>query len=1179
MRVWRLLLGLTIGLLSVAYALGPAQSVARPRHHRGPIYRDRSYTPAERAADLVARMSLREKAAEMISGDAPAIGRLGLKRYSWWSEAAHGVSGHQEIPGEVSDIWNATVYPTDLALGSSWDPGLMYREASAISDEAREIAPEQYRDLSFFAPTVNLSRDPRWGRNDETFSEDPFLTAAMASQYVNGLQGQDQSGRLLDAGGGYLKAIATLKHYAANNDEHDRITGSSNVDERTLREYYTAQFAQIIAQSQPGSMMSSYNEVNGTPAAANLHLMDTLARKTFGFGGYFSSDCDSIDSIVNGHHWQAPGYSRPLNETEAHAVANATGEDLNCNLFYTPLDYRALLPAASAEAIHTPADTYSVNDMDVSLERLFTARMQTGEFDNTNAEPWVRQARAQLHGARWTDSPTNGAITETPSRLALAQESADKAEVLLRNSVIRRRDGTVGPLLPIRVPPDGPFKVAVIGHEGNRYPLWLGGYSSQQDGAGVGNEVSPYAGIKAEIQSIDPSAQVDFYDGFQGGDPADTLQQIDPNAISAAAGYDYVIVDVGTDWTTSGEGFDRSTLALPGAQAQLIGQVAQANPNTILVMQTGGAVDLSSATPVPAIVWSSFNGQREGLGLADVLLDRYNPSGHLPFTWYASDSELPSITDYAIRPGAGSPGRTYMYFRGPVSFPFGHGLSYTTFSVSPVGVNSTRLTADDTLRTSVRVTNTGSLPGEDLVQLYIATPGVSGVPVKRLEGFQQIYLNPHQTGTVSLAVPIARLAFWEGSRDAVRDGLYQLQVANSAAPQDVLAARDFHVRGSLTPVPSVVTPSPQMPGDANRGIRQRLLFPVGTTVEPRLTVAMNDSSLYGYGSGRPLPAGARVSYSSDNPAVVSVAGGTIRTLASGVASVTAAVFYHHMTAHGQFVVRALSELGRIDVTIKPRGRGAAVTNPVPGFHPDTFSYDMTVPQNARVPKLTATSPDSGAHVTVVQAARVPGIGRIEITGPDGISHTYAIYFARPPRSFAGRIGRQWTWIRLDPGSERLAGGSVQIALEPGALNDHSARNVLVEPALGDWTITSRLSLATPPAVGQQAGIMAYQDDGNYLELALGPGRQLVLTATDDLSGTTVSQVLASYPFAGSTVWLRIAKSGAHYGTYFATDGVHYAPIYNVGAALAGTKVGLFAFGAGGGTASFGFFDVRSRSLH
>jgi beta-glucosidase len=222
--------GLLLGLIGLGLAFGQGAGLAGPRHHRGPIYRDRSYTPAERAADLVARMSLREKAAEMITGDAPAIGRLGLKRYSWWSEAAHGVGGHQETPGEISDIWNATVYPTDLALGSSWDPGLMYREASAISDEAREIAPEQYRDLSFFAPTVNLSRDPRWGRNDETFSEDPFLTAAMASQYVNGLQGQDQSGRLLDAGGGYRKAIATLKHYAANNDEHDRMTGSSNFD-------------------------------------------------------------------------------------------------------------------------------------------------------------------------------------------------------------------------------------------------------------------------------------------------------------------------------------------------------------------------------------------------------------------------------------------------------------------------------------------------------------------------------------------------------------------------------------------------------------------------------------------------------------------------------------------------------------------------------------------------------------------------------------------------------------------------------------------------------------------------------------------------------------------------------------------------------------------------------------
>src|ERR1019366_287450 len=238
-----------------------------------PIYLNRSYSFADRAADLVSRMTRAEKASQMDSSAAPAIPRLGVQAYGWWNESLHGVSRLQLTPsGNATVLDNTTSYPIDLSLGSSWDTSLMYQEASAISDEAREVVPENSLNLDFYSPTVNLSRDPRWGRNDETFSEDPLLTAAIASQYVNGMQGQDQQGHRLPQGGGYLKTITTIKHFAANNTEDTRLTGSANMDERTLREYYTAQFKQIIQQSHPGSIMSAYNEVNGTPSAADVHL-------------------------------------------------------------------------------------------------------------------------------------------------------------------------------------------------------------------------------------------------------------------------------------------------------------------------------------------------------------------------------------------------------------------------------------------------------------------------------------------------------------------------------------------------------------------------------------------------------------------------------------------------------------------------------------------------------------------------------------------------------------------------------------------------------------------------------------------------------------------------------------------------------------------------------------------
>lgn len=1201
-------LGLLLALGAPGVGARPKRHGAPPppRHHGGPIYRDPTYTPAERAADLVARMSLAEKAAEMIAGYSPAIRRLHIKQYGWWNEAAHGLRAQQILPGSstltpgnTTPLDNTTSYPTDLALGSTWDPSLMYQQASAISDEARELAPEQSTDLDFFSPTINLSRDPRWGRNDETFSEDPLLTADMAAQFVDGFEGKDPHGRLLPQGGGYLKAIATLKHYAANDNELLRKVDSSNMDERTLREYYTAQFARTIEQSQPGGVMSAYNSVNGTPSAANLHLMQTLARQTFGLDGYFTSDCDAIDDIVAGHDWQPRGYSRPVNATEARAFANAAGEDLNCNLSFLPFDYRNVLPAASGEGIRTPTDTYNVNDMDESLLRLFTARMETGEFDRVNSEPWVKRARAQLHGVQWTNDDSNNAVTETPERLALAQRVGDGAVVLLKNQPVRRSDGSVGPLLPLRVPTSGPFKVAVIGHLGARLRLWLGLYSSDQGSPGVANEVSPYQGIKAAIQAVNPSAQVDFYEGFTGGDAANSLTNIDQNAVAAAANYNYVIVDAATDWSTAGEDLDRLNLDLPGAQAQLIQEVAARNPNTIVAMQTLGDVNVSSFQgSVPAITWSSFDGQREGAALADVLLGKHDPSGHLPFTWYQSAAELPSITDYRIRPGAGTPGRTYMYFGGPVSYAFGYGLSYTTFKDSELRVSSAHPSADATERVTLNVTNTGAVPGENLVQLYVTTPGVKSEPRRRLEGFQQVYLTPGETRSVTLNVKVSDLAFWAGNRFAVHDGTYGFEIASSASSQDVLLRRSVQVHGRLTEKPSVVTASPQMAGDGARGIQQRVMFPENTAVEPHLTVSMNDGALYGYvhkGASRPLPSGARVSFQTDNPSVVTVSGGKLRTVANGVATITASVTDHGTTASGQFVVRVLSELSGIALGPKPNaashhGKKKSRTAPIPlpGFEPDKYTYDVIVPGGKRAPRILATSPDRRARVQTTQASGVPGAAHVKIMGPDNIIQHYTVYFARPATSFDGVVGKQWQWINADPGAVRVTGTSLTFTAQPGDLATGSARNVLVEPSLGDWSIDTRLTFSTPPdAAGQAAGIVAYQDNGNYLKLdwEFGPGGAgLVETTTDSLSGLPVSQVLATVPTAGrlrNTVWLRMVKHGPRFTTYYSSDGTHFSSLYSAGANLADVKVGLFAVGSGQ-TVSFGYFHVRNAgpvSLH
>jgi beta-glucosidase len=805
---------------------------------------------------------------------------------------------------------NTTSYPVDLSMGSTWNPALMHREASMISDEAREVVRNNDLDLNFYSPTVNLARDPRWGRNDETFSEDPLLTAAIAGQFVNGMEGKDGSGRPLPAARGYRKVSTTLKHYAANNSEFNRRTGSSDMDDRTLREYYTAQFRGLVRQSDPASIMSSYNRVNGVPAAADVYLMDTLARETFGFNGFFTSDCDAIFEIQAGHHWQPPGYPHPLDSVERHAFANAAGEDLDCQRgFHDDFNYGNTLPTAVTQGIATQTDTYNENDMDVSLVRLFTARIKLGEFDEQDRVPWVARARARVAPGTWTNSDANNAITETPERLAMARQAGDQSIVLLKNDPIAKGDGTTGRLLPLRVPSSGPYKVAVIGAYANPAAMFLGGYSSNQGPAGVAKEVNGYQGIKATVQAIDPDATVDFLPGVTG--PG--LGTVDQASVDAAADYDAVIVYAGTDATTAREDVDRTSLALPGAQADMINQVAAKNPDTVVYMETVGQVDVTSFEPhVAALLWSSYNGQRKGESLADVLLGTYNPSGHLPFSWYADLSQIPAIGDYGIRPSGSSLGRTYMYFKGRVSYPFGYGLSYGTFRYSRLEVNDKHVGAGGTLQVSANVTNTGAVAGDTVAQLYVTTPDAPAAlerPIKRLRGFEKISLAPHQTKRVRFTVKVPDLAFFDQDqgRYVVDPGTYGIQVGASSAAADIERQTTVTVGGAPRPAPAVVTAKPVAAGDAAKGIADRVIFPRGSVVDPQLTVGMSDDTMFGYitkGAGRPLPPGMTVRYRSNRPGVVSVdRAGVLRTAAApGVATVTATVTYRGAGASSQFVV-------------------------------------------------------------------------------------------------------------------------------------------------------------------------------------------------------------------------------------------------------------------------------------
>jgi beta-glucosidase len=1177
-----------------------------------PIYKNRSYSFAERAADLVSRMTLAQKASQMNSSFAPAIPSLGVPQWGWWNEALHGVSREQLLNNaNATTLTNTTSYPDDQSLGSTWDPNLIYNVASSISDEAREVVTNNTENLDFYSPTMNLERDPRWGRTDETYGEDPFLVSQEVSQFVDGLQGETQEGQLLPGSDGYLKTVSTIKHFTGNNSEVNRLTGSSDMDDRTLLEYDTKAFRDVVAQSHPGSVMSAYNEVNGTPAPADEYLNDTLLRQTFGFNGYMTSDCDAIYEIANGHHWQPPGWSRPVNNTERNALAMATGEDLNCQEgYHDGFNYANSLPTAASQGIPTASDTFNANDIDTSLTRLFTARMQTGEFDPSQDVPWVTKARASVPQGSWQSSNANNAVTETAARLALARTAADEATVLLKNST-GNANGTTGKLLPLKVPTGGAYKVAVVGSLAHPAPanLYLGDYASIQGPAGQANDVDAYTGIKNAVQAINPAASVDFIRGFTGtSDTTPTCcSTIDPAALTAIkdGGYDAVLVVVGTDGSLASptcvgcgtESSDRTAITLPGAQSSLINEVAAVNPNTIVYMQTLGPMDVTSFEPnVSAIVWSSYNAQRQGDALADVLLGKYDPSGRLSATWFKSLGQIPEpITDYSIRPNGTNPGRTYMYYNGTdgaVQYPFGYGLSYTTFSFSNLHIDRTRLNANDTLHVSADVTNSGDVAGQEVAQLYVGEPDAPASlqrPIKRLEGFQLVSLNPGQTTRVTFTIKVPELAFFDqnASRWSVDDGRYSIQIGSSSADSDIQLQGDVNVSGSLTPQLNVLSAKPVMRGDPARGIQQRVMFPEHATVLPQLTASMSDDTLYGYikaGSSKRVPTGMGFSFRSDHPNVVTVApDGTITTGVNGVATITATATYRGVSKTTSFVVRVLSELSGIKVDGVP----------LLGFHPDTLGYDVIAPESGSAPRLSATTSDRSATVAITQPTAIPGTGKIAITGPDDVTSTYTVYFAHRARSdqFNGTdVGPQWTWIRQDPANEQVSNGSLTITPETGDLTGttNTAKNILVQPALGNWTIQTELTLSSPPHTAtQQAGIVAYQDDDNFLKLdwefSLGAAR-LSETTEDSLSGAPVNQVLTTIPTAGlvngDTIWLRMVKDGPRYTTYYSTDGVNFVQIYNVGASLTNVKVGLLAFNGAGTstdlTAAFDYFHVSNR---
>ena len=696
-----------------------------------PIYRDPDEPRARRIDDLIARMSLREKVAQMLNA-APAIERLGVPAYNYWSEALHG----------VARAGTATSFPQAIGMAAMWDAPLLHQIADAIATEARakyadaiahDIHGQNY-GLTFWSPNINLFRDPRWGRGQETYGEDPFLTGRLAVAFITGLQGDDPR---------YYKALACAKHYAVHSGpEPLRHTFDAEPSEQDLYDSYLPHFEAAVREGHVGAVMSAYNRVLGQSATASPFLLTEVLRRRWGFTGHVVSDCDAVSDIWMTHKLVAT-------PEEAAALAVKAGCDLNCGSQYYALT-RAIKKGLLAEP-----------DVDQALRHIFIARFGLGMFDPPDLVPYSRIPMSAV---------------DSPAHAALALKAAQESIVLLKNNGVL-------PLDRARLK-----RLAVIGANADSVRVLLGNYN--------GTPSHPVTILQGLRDAAGPGIEVVYVRGCPLAlHPGETYGAAAPGfqeALAAARSADAIIYVGGISPQLEGEemrvdydgflGGDRTRIELPSPQLDLLQALQATGRPTVFVDCSGGAIALPwAADNVPAIVQAWYPGQAGGTAVAAVLFGDCNPSGRLPVTFYRSTGDLPPFESYAMA------NRTYRFFTGQPLYAFGHGLSYTQFRYGPVQLDRGEVRADGTIHVSTEITNAGGRDGDEVVQVYARRVGAAdpALPRQRLCAFQRVTVPKGRSVRANLVIPAVTLRRWDTQAKAyvVDPGDYELRVG--AASDDI----------------------------------------------------------------------------------------------------------------------------------------------------------------------------------------------------------------------------------------------------------------------------------------------------------------------------------------------------------------------------------------------------------
>jgi beta-glucosidase len=732
-------------LLAISWLLPRAAAAAdQSAGTNPPLWKDPAQPLELRVRDLVGRMTLEEKALQ-ICNDAPAIPRLGLPAYNYWNECLHGV-GRNGI---------ATVFPQAIGMAASFDPPLLHTVADAIATEARAKNCEYteahdgdstlYTGLSFWTPNINIFRDPRWGRGQETYGEDPFLTGRMAVALIQGLQGDDPK---------YYKVLACAKHFAVHSGpEANRHSFDAEPSERDFYEVYLPQFETAVREGRVGAVMGAYNRLFGTPCCASPLLLSNLLRGQWGFKGHVVSDCDAIYDIFMGHNFS------PTLEMAAAAAVKA-GCDLCCGM-----QYRAL-----TDAVHDGLLTEQ--EVDTAVGRLLQARFRLGMFDPPALVPYAKIPATDY---------------DTPEHDTLALRMARESVVLLKN------DGLL-PLDRAKI-----HKIAVFGVNGNYVATLLGNYEGVpshpltfaqaiQDFLGTNNALVYYApGCPLALRVGDTNQAA--YDDARAK-ALEVAQKVD-----AIVYFGGICADLEREYMgVPFEGFfygDRTRIELPPVQTEFLKAMRATGKPLVFVNCSGSAIAMPwEAENLPAIVQAWYPGQEGGRALAEVLFGDVNPAGRLPITFYRATADLPSFTDYSMA------NRTYRYFTGKPLFAFGHGLSYTQFKYGPAQLDRTQAGTNDTIHVKLNVTNTGVRDGDEVVQVYFRhVKSAVPQPLEALCGFQRVPVPHQQSAHVDIQVPVKGLRYWDTTRKqyVVEQGDYEILVG--AASDDIRAKLPLRIGG------------------------------------------------------------------------------------------------------------------------------------------------------------------------------------------------------------------------------------------------------------------------------------------------------------------------------------------------------------------------------------------------